>query len=682
MFLAVVLTPVLAVCQWEQVGDGIHYRQFRLEQPPNDAFVARMQINNPSCAIDSVLAQGRISGGTDTLETVRGMARRYDDILNEWGDSRDNRNKVVVAMNGDYYWTKFSHPEPFKTHSGQIQSGWFCRRFGEYAGGSGFVFKRDRSWFIGGDVSNGEKYKDAVQTVTFADGSVMKLDRLNVARGNNEVVLYTPQYGDSTETSSDGIEVLVQAKRPLGANERVPGVVQTIRRNAPGMKIPFDCVVLSTHGSAADSVAARIRPGDEISLNLSLKDASGRDWTGAYASIGGHVTVVKDGRVPVDKWEGKDWKDHVHPRSCVACNDEYIFFVVVDGRSERSHGMTFEQLGNFCKDMLGATWAISQDGGGSSTLVVNDKVLNVPSDGRERSVANGYVMVNVQPGAYSRAFSSGQSISLPAEAMLRLGPGTNYGVNANLDEGTAVEIRNHPLNGVLAKGTHWWNVQSPMLEGWISEEQLSQKTSQESHSTFGTTVKFTDSPPVLDGLLNEPVWQNAGRISGFLLAEGSLKPEDDTEVLLLYDEQALYLGFIAKESNIAKVQAEQSGRDAFVWRDEAVEAFLDVGDASTAYFQVATNIKGSMFDLLEDRAGNLRFEWNGNWEVRTSLQQASWTAEFRIPFSELGVTESPKGTVWKVNFTRCDYAGTQQNSAWGATVNFHNQEAFKEIHFE
>ena len=89
---------------------------------------------------------------------------------------------------------------------------------------------------------------------------------------------------------------------------------------------------------------------------------------------------------------------HCHPRTAIALNERYVFFLVVDGRDRlRSQGMSMVELATFARSYLGATWAIAQDGGGSSTLVIEGgnglpKILNSPIDnyipGRERPVGN------------------------------------------------------------------------------------------------------------------------------------------------------------------------------------------------------------------------------------------------------------------------------------------------------
>jgi uncharacterized protein YraI len=93
----------------------------------------------------------------------------------------------------------------------------------------------------------------------------------------------------------------------------------------------------------------------------------------------------------------------------------------------------------------------------------------------ERAVANGLMMVVVQPKQFSSRFREGNPVIITAESEvnLRLGPGTNYGILTTLTPGTQGEILEHSLNGILAKDLNWWIIQSGDVIGWISEEFLS-----------------------------------------------------------------------------------------------------------------------------------------------------------------------------------------------------------------
>lgn len=78
----------------------------------------------------------------------------------------------------------------------------------------------------------------------------------------------------------------------------------------------------------------------------------------------------------------------VNPRTCIGiCSPTHYKVVVVDGRSETSRGVTLTELSDF---MAGYNCPVvyNLDGGGSSTIYFNGKVLNKPSSGIERSVSD------------------------------------------------------------------------------------------------------------------------------------------------------------------------------------------------------------------------------------------------------------------------------------------------------
>lgn len=171
--------------------------------------------------------------------------------------------------------------------------------------------------------------------------------------------------------------------------------------------------------------------------------------------------------------------DHVyagrHPRTAVAYNDEYIFFVVCDGRSTESRGMSAVELGEFIVDTLGGVHAMMLDGGGSSTMVIKGSVVNVPSGGAERAVGNGLMMVNLKPKMQSRRFSAGRDARVTGDCALLLGPGTNFGSFKDLAADSEGKIVDHLLNGIYATGDFWWNTEFDGVYGWVAQKNLRPK---------------------------------------------------------------------------------------------------------------------------------------------------------------------------------------------------------------
>jgi hypothetical protein len=425
---------------------------------------------------------GEIKGGR---ETVPEMAARYDDSITADG----HRYAVKAAINGDYFDMKSG-----VALGGQIISGWFARRFGEFTGPSGFVWTRDRRCFLGGNVQNGA----AIQRVTFAGGAQMKINFLNEPRGKDGLALYTPQFAASAATDSTGIEILVRMEAPLGLLPPAPGVegeIVRIRDHAGSSLLPFNHVILSAHGKAATEVRNHAKVGQLVHCKLDLKDSgypsiglAAGDWHNAFASIGATKYILVNGQVPRD-WEIKaakyaaEGKKHgsviKDPRTVIAFDGRYVYFLVIDGRSKASVGMTFTEAGLFCKDELKAMNAAMQDGGGSSTLWLDGQVRNAPSGkgadekaGSLRAVANGYLIGQVLPPMKSAAFKAGQKVRLKTRSELRLGPGATFGIAGKVldtDEGIIVA---EPLNGIFAKGNYWWSCRFGETEGWASLEQL------------------------------------------------------------------------------------------------------------------------------------------------------------------------------------------------------------------
>jgi hypothetical protein len=214
-------------------------------------------------------------------------------------------------------------------------------------------------------------------------------------------------------------------------------------------------------------------------------------WEQAYTSVAGSFIFLSGGVIlPLDDL-GAVLRN---PRTAIALNENYIYFMVVDGRdSLRSLGMSMAELGVFAKTRLGAVSGIALDGGGSSTMVVNGQVVNnpnaeldkpapsvAPSPGAstvskiERVVANGMLMVVVQPKEQSKSFQAGRAVSIidTGEVNLRLGPGTNYAPLGVVSPGSRGVVLEHPLNGVLAKGYYWWKIDFGGLVGWVNQDSL------------------------------------------------------------------------------------------------------------------------------------------------------------------------------------------------------------------
>ncbi|UCD27411.1 MAG: phosphodiester glycosidase family protein [Planctomycetota bacterium] len=457
-----------AYAEWSSVGTGIDYQQFTLPYP-NNVFVARHTRSNTNAFIESSIAQGRTSGGT---ETVSNQASRYDEAINYWNQTWGNRNDVIVAINGSYYNTTTGVPE-----SGVIHSSWYDKRYDNASGMSGFLWQLDRDAFIGECITH-FNYKNIVTYVNTTN--TQQFQGVGRDRGSNELIIYTPQYDSDTNTDNTGSEVLVElSTRPaliIPTPNMVTGYVRQIREDQGSTPIPFDHIVLSATGTAETTMLSNVSIGSEIGISHEIKSyerdcstARSLDWTKTYAGVSGNWVFLNNNVIQY----GIDPSGETHPRTAIALNDSYVFYIVCDGRDPgTSVGMTIDELAEFCKNTLGATWGVNQDGGGSSTMVVNGTVMNNPSDGSERSVANGMLMCNLLAKSQTTTFAADDPVQTNAAANIRLGPGTNYAVITTLSSGATGTIVAHSLNGVAAKGYNWWKCDFSGTVGWVAESLL------------------------------------------------------------------------------------------------------------------------------------------------------------------------------------------------------------------
>jgi len=201
------------------------------------------------------------------------------------------------------------------------------------------------------------------------------INGLNRPRADDELIIFTPEFHRTTLTNPDGLEVIVRRGR-----------VTEIRELQGSSTIPTDGFVISASGSAREWV--RQNSGKRTSVRLSLKmsplETDQKDeWQKATSIIGGGPQLIKDGRVEITNAAEKilpAFVSDLHPRTAIAkLKSGELLLVTVDGRQTASIGMSLTMLADLLIE-FGATDAINLDGGGSTTMVIRNRLVNKPSD--------------------------------------------------------------------------------------------------------------------------------------------------------------------------------------------------------------------------------------------------------------------------------------------------------------
>ncbi|TMU87220.1 phosphodiester glycosidase family protein [Bacillus sp. BHET2] len=209
----------------------------------------------------------------------------------------------------------------------------------------------------------------------------------------DEIIEYNAYFGDTTP-KGNGFEVLLDEKGEI---------IETYSER--GHRIPANGSVLSATGDQADWLKNNISAAGTLSITRTVT-ADGKQVKNLanLDIIGGAPQLLDEGKVEIQaKEEGFAWSNdfyyhfaqYRHPRSFAGIKENgHILFITVEGRNpEQSIGVSFFESAQILQS-LGAVKGMNLDGGGSSAMVVNDKLVNQPSDDTgERPVSDGILIL-------------------------------------------------------------------------------------------------------------------------------------------------------------------------------------------------------------------------------------------------------------------------------------------------
>ena len=162
-----------------------------------------------------------------------------------------------------------------------------------------------------------------------------------------------------------------------------------------------------------------------------------------------------------------------------------------------------------------------------------------------------------------------------------------------------------------------------------------------------------DAPVSIDGALDELVWADAFPITNFrqTAPNDGERVSEHTEVFLAYDDDAVYVG--ARLHDRSSVTTRLARRDAGLGDSDLLVVLLDsYHDHETAY-RFWTNPSGVKGDAIVtgNSTGGGDASWDPVWDVQTSVTPQGWTAEMRIPFSQLRFSRDERQE-WGVQIER------------------------------
>jgi exopolysaccharide biosynthesis protein len=148
-------------------------------------------------------------------------------------------------------------------------------------------------------------------------------------------------------------------------------------------------------------------PKPKVGSVIKISTETTPSLKGIPTAISGGPALVRDAEVLVG------WSAIRHPRTAIGWNKDFIFLVQVDGRqSGHSVGMTYSELANYMLK-LGCEEALNLDGGGSATFWMLGQVINSPSRGQSRDIANGLVLIQKPESHQESAGTASQEQGAP-----------------------------------------------------------------------------------------------------------------------------------------------------------------------------------------------------------------------------------------------------------------------------
>jgi hypothetical protein len=370
--LPLLLVPVGRADDREErpIGPGVRLLRWTREAGPHALYAVEIDSANPFTRLGVTLG----GAGSLALEPLSRQAERL---------TRPERYPIA-GVNGDFFLSPGAQCPGIPTNVAD-QDGELIRK------------PLDRPVFI----IDG-RGRPAIRTVRangrirLPDGAELPLADVNEPRGSNRLVLFTPRYGPATLTPKGTTEVYLEPESfPL--RHGVAHAARVLAAQAQGGSAPIapGRWVLAAAGPAAEPLK-RLKPGDALEVRVDLDPALGAE----DQVIGGSHRLLRDGKLALEEAGGSLDGAFItarHPRTAVGYNGSRIYLLAADGRQPGySAGMSLPELAQAMLE-LGCTDALNLDGGGSTTLWARGALVNRPSDGRERPVANALMVFSTAP---------------------------------------------------------------------------------------------------------------------------------------------------------------------------------------------------------------------------------------------------------------------------------------------
>ena len=190
-----------------------------------------------------------------------------------------------------------------------------------------------------------------------------------------------------------------------------------------------------------------------------------------------------------------------------------------------------------------------------------------------------------------------------------------------------------------------------------------------------------DAPPVLDGKLDDAVWQQGEWHTGFqVLNTPGVVAQTQTHFKIAFDNEAVYVAVRAEEPQIAQLRKQIAERDGKVFMDDCVEVMIGPRREPHTYMHIIVNALGTVYDSVVSAQGN-DTDTARDLACRVGVAEAAdaWCVELAVPLSEFGLRANAWQN-WVLNVARERYgAGEELSTFVPLAGGFHRPDQYAKL---
>ncbi len=208
----------------------------------------------------------------------------------------------------------------------------------------------------------------------------------------------------------------------------------------------------------------------------------------------------------------------------------------------------------------------------------------------------------------------------------------------------------------------FFGIAASTAQNTATNEQKKDTTVSYERRTYTTASIAGTEGIVIDGILDEPAWNKVEWTTDYVEFEPDVgsAPTEQTKMKIAYDDKNLYVAFKCYQADPSTIERRMGRRDDFP--GDWVELNIDSYNDDRTGFSFTASVSGVKGDEFISNNGNFDSSWNPIWYLSTAINDDGWTAEFRIPLSQLRFGNDDE-QLWGIQSTR-RYFRNEERSTW------------------